>query len=85
MPQAKATEILFKSALLFAVSAWALLGAVVTIGVTGNSRDPRAAGLMPEVVSNSALPRLVMDEIIVRAPRPDRLAGATVRLSGINQ
>jgi len=85
MLQAKATEMSLKSTLLFAVSALALLGAVVTVGITGNSRNPRAAGLMPEVVSNSDLPRLVMDEIIVRAPRPDHLADATVRLSGINQ
>jgi hypothetical protein len=39
---------------------------------------------MPEVVSVADHPRLVMDEIVVSAPSPNRLADAAARVSGIN-
>ena len=72
-------------ALLFAVSALVVLGAVTTLGLIRNSRGLSAAGLMPEVVCTADRPDCVTGEIVVRAPRPDRFAGALVRLSGINQ
>ena len=73
-----------KSAILFAVSGLVLLGVLAALGITGNGRDLRAAGLMPEVVSVADRPRLVMDEIVVSAPNPSRLADAAARVSGIN-
>jgi hypothetical protein len=73
-----------KSTILFAVSGLLLLGALAALGITGNGRAPRAAGLMPEVVSVADRPRLVMDEVVVRAPNPNRLADAAARVSGIN-
>ncbi len=84
MQQAKHKEVLVKSAILLAVSGLLLLGALAAPGITGNGRDPRAAGLMPEVVSVADRPRLVMDEVVVRAPHSDRLAEAVARLSEIN-
>ena len=66
------------------LTALLLLGALAAPGITGNGRDPRAASLMPEVVSVADRPRLVMDEIVVRAPRPDRLADASAHPSEIN-
>ena len=84
MRKEKTTHKPLKRALLFAVSALVLLGAVAALGTTTNGRGLRAAGLMPEVVSVADRPRLVMDEIVVRAPRPDRLADASAHLSGIN-
>jgi hypothetical protein len=76
--------VLVKSTLLFAVSGLLLLGALAALGITGNGKDPRATGLMPEVVVVADYPRLVIDEIVVSAPRPDRLANGAARLSGIN-
>jgi len=73
-----------KSALLFAVSGLLVLGALAALGITGNGRNPRATGLMPEVVSVADHPRLVMDEIVVSAPSPNRIADAARRVSGIN-
>jgi hypothetical protein len=67
-----------------AVSGLLLLGLLAALGITGNGKDPRAAGLMPEVVVVADSPRLVMDEIVVSAPNPSRLAVAAVRVSGIN-
>ena len=71
-------------ALLFAVSALALLGAAATIGIVGNSRGLRAVGLMPEVVSMADRPHLEIAEVVVRASRPGRLADASAHKSGIN-
>jgi hypothetical protein len=76
--------VLVKSTILFAVSGLLLLGALAALGITGNGKDPRAAGLMPEVVVVADCPRLVMDEIVVSAPRSYRLAYGAARLSGIN-
>ena len=73
-----------KSTFLFAVSGLLLLGALAALGITGNGKDPRAAGLMPEVVVVADCPRLVMDEIVVSAPSPNRIADAARRVSGIN-
>ena len=84
MQQAKHKEALVKSAILLAVSGLLLLGALAAPGITGNGWDPRAAGLMPEVVSTADRPRLTMDEIVVRAPRPDRPAAASAHPSEIN-
>ena len=70
-------------ALLFAVSALVLLGAVTTLGLIKNSRGPGTTGLIPEVVCTADRPNYVTGEIVVRAS--NRLAGALVRLSGINQ
>ncbi len=84
MQQAKRKEVLVKSTLLFAVSGLLLLGALAALGITGNGKDPRAAGLMPEVVVVADSPCLVMNEIVVSAPNPSRLAVAAVRVSGIN-
>ena len=41
--------------------------------------------LWPEVVSTADRPRLMMEEIVIRAPRPGHLVDAVVRLSGINK
>ena len=41
--------------------------------------------LWPEVVSTADRPRLMMEEIVIRAPRPAHLIGAVARLSGINK
>ena len=84
MQQAKRKDVLVKSAILFAVSGLLVLGALAALGITGNGRNPRATGLMPEVVSVADHPRLVMDEIVVSAPNPSRLAVAAARVSGIN-
>jgi len=73
-----------KSTILFAVSGLLLLGALAALGITGNGVNHRADGLMPEVVSVADRPRLVMDEIVVRAPNPNRLADAAARVSGIS-
>jgi hypothetical protein len=73
-----------KSTILFAVSGLALLAALAALSITGNGRVPRTAGLMPEVVAVAARPRLVMHEIVVSAPNPNRLADAGARVSGIN-
>lgn len=73
-----------KRVLLLAVSALVLLGAVAALGTTTNGRGLRAAGLMPEVVSVADRPRLTMDEIVVRAPRPDQLAATSAHPSEIN-
>jgi hypothetical protein len=78
------THMPLKRVLLLAVSALVLLGAVAALVTTTNGRGLRAAGLMPEVVSPADRPRLTMDEIVVRAPLPDRLADASAHLSGIN-
>jgi len=71
-------------ALLFAVSALVLLGAVTALGTIRNGRDLRAAGMMPEVVCIADRSNCVTGEIVVRAPRPDRFANAAPRLSAIN-
>lgn len=84
MQQAKHKKTLVKSTLPFAVSALVLLGVVVALGITASGGDHRAAGLMPEVVSAADRPRLVMDEVVIRAPHPGRLAEAGARLSVIN-
>jgi hypothetical protein len=84
MQQVKRNEVLVKSAILSAVSGLVLLGVLAALGITGNGRDPRAIGLMPEVVSVADRPRLVMDEVVVSAPNPNRLADAAARVSGIN-
>ena len=75
---------LVTSFVLFAVSALLLLGAVIALGITRSGDTHRAVGLMPEVVSTADLPRLVLHEIVVRAPHPTSLASAVVRVSGIN-
>jgi hypothetical protein len=67
-----------------AVAGLLLLGVLAALGIAGNGRNPRATGLMPEVVSVADCPRLVMDEIVVSAPSPNRLADAAARVSGIN-
>jgi hypothetical protein len=84
MQQAKRKDVLVKSAILLAVSGLLLLGALAAMGITGNGRNPRAAGLMPEVVSAADCPRLVMEEIVVSAPNPNRLVVAAARVSGVN-
>jgi DNA-binding HxlR family transcriptional regulator len=84
MLQAKHQEMLVSSIVLFAVSALLMLGAVIALGVTRSGGIQRAAGLMPEIVVTADLPRLVLDEIVIRAPHPGHLAGAVARLSGIN-
>ncbi len=78
------THMPLKRTLLFAVFALVLLGTVAALGTTANGRGSRAAGLMPEVVSTADRPRLVMNEIVVRAPRPDRLADASAHPTEIN-
>ena len=72
-------------ALLLAVSAFVLLSAIATFGLVRNSRGLRAAGLMPEVVCTADRSNRITGEIIVRAPRPDRLAGAVAHVAGINK
>jgi hypothetical protein len=81
MLQAKLNK---KPARLFAVLALVLLGVATTLSIVRNSRDLRAVGLMPEVVCTADRPRLVMDEVVVRAPNPNRIAVAAARVSGIN-
>ena len=71
-------------ALLFAVSALLLLGAVTTLGVIKNTRGLRSVGLMPEVVCAADRPNCVTGEIVVRAPRTNRFADVAARVSGIN-
>lgn len=53
-----------------------LLGVLSASGRFGFHSRP--AGLMPEVVSTADRPRLVLPEVVVHAPHPARLAGATV-------
>jgi hypothetical protein len=84
MMQAKHQETLVTSLVLFAVSALLMLGAVIALGVTRGGDIHRAVGLMPEIVVTADLPRLVLDEIVVRAPHPGHLPGAVAHLSGIN-
>ncbi|MCX6842392.1 MAG: hypothetical protein NTX53_08955 [candidate division WOR-3 bacterium] len=73
-----------KPTLLFAVSGLLLLGALAALGINGSAGSPRATGMMPTVVAVADRPRLVMHEIVVRAPHPNRLADAAVRVSAIN-
>jgi hypothetical protein len=84
MQQTKHKNVIMKPTLLFAVSGLLLLGAVVALGITRSGDIHRTAGLMPEVVSTADIPRLVMHEIVVRAPHPGHLADAVARLSAIN-
>jgi len=85
MQQVRISDKLARKALLFTLSLAAVLGTALALGITGKSGDLRAAGTMPEVVATADQPRLTMDEIVVRAPRPGQPAGAADQKSGINQ
>lgn len=80
MQQAKPREKLTGASLL---SALVLLGTIAVLSTTRTGGGPSPAGLMPEVVCTANRPRLTMNEVIVRAPRPS--PDAAVRLSGINK
>ncbi len=85
MQQAKPSETLAGFALLLAASVLILLGVMATLDLTRNDKGRRAVGLLPEVVSIADRPRLMMEEIVISAPRPSHLIGAVAHLSGINQ
>jgi hypothetical protein len=55
------------------------------VGVTLKTAARRAVGLMPEIVCTADRSLMIVSEIVVRAPRPDRIVGAVARLSGINK
>ena len=71
-------------ALLVALPAL-LLGMTAVIGVTLKTAARRTVGLMPEIVCTADRSLMIVDEIVVRAPRPGRTIGAVARLSGINK
>lgn len=50
-----------------------------------NRPTASARGMMPEVVCTADRPNYVTGEIVVCAPRPDRLAGAVARVTAINR
>ena len=62
-----------------------LLGMVAVLGLTIKAAARRAVGLMPEIVCTADRSLTIVNEIVVRAPRPDRIVGAVARLSGINK
>ena len=82
MQQAKPRERLVGLSLL---SVLVLLGAVAVLSNIRTGRGQRMVGLMPEVVSIADRPRLVMNEVLVRASRLGRDMDAVTRLSGINK
>jgi hypothetical protein len=62
-----------------------LLGMAAVLGLTIKTAARRAVGLMPEIICTADRSLMIVDEIVVRAPRPSRLVGAVARLSGINK
>jgi len=83
MQQEQTTTMPSKGKRQRAVSALVLLGAFAVLSTAVNGEGRRATGLMPEVVCTADRPRLIVDEIIVRASRP--IPAAVARLSGINK
>jgi len=71
-------------ALLVAIPAL-VLGLGTALGFALKSTARRAVGLMPEIICTADRSLMIVNEIVVRAPRPDRMAGAVARLSGINK
>jgi hypothetical protein len=82
MQQAKPRERIAGLGLLFVLG---LLGTAAVLGVTLKTAARRAVGLMPEIVCTADRSLMIVDEIVVRAPRPGHLVDAVVRLSGINK
>jgi hypothetical protein len=62
-----------------------LLGMAAVLGVTLKTAARRAVGLMPEIVCTADRSLMIVNETVVRAPRPAHLIGAVARLSGINK
>jgi hypothetical protein len=62
-----------------------LLGMAAVLGVALKTAARRAVGLMPEIVCTADRSLMIVNEIVVRAPRPDRMVGVVARLSGINK
>ena len=79
---AKPRERLVGLGLLFVLG---LLGTAAVLGITWASRGHRTVGLMPEIVCAADRSLDIVDEIVVRAPRPGRIVGVVARLSGINK
>lgn len=61
-----------------------LLGMVAVLGLTIKTAARRAVGLMPEIICTADRSLMIVDEIVVRAPRPARPIDAVAHLSGIN-
>ncbi|MBN2465974.1 hypothetical protein JXD38_10180 [candidate division WOR-3 bacterium] len=61
------------------------LGTAAVLGTGRAGRDHQQVGLMPEVVCSARRANSILEEIVVRAPRPDRPGVTVARLSGINK
>jgi|WetSurMetagenome_2_1015567.scaffolds.fasta_scaffold143504_3 hypothetical protein len=74
----------YKKALLVAIPTLGLaLGAALGFALKSTARQ--VVGRMPEIVCIADRSFFVVDEIVVRAPRPAHLVDAVVQLSGINK
>ena len=62
-----------------------LLGMAAVLGLTIKTAARRAVGLMPEIICTADRSLMIVDEILVRAPRPANLVDPVARLPGINQ
>jgi hypothetical protein len=62
-----------------------LLGMAAVLGVTLKTAARRAVGLIPEIVCTADRSLMIVNEIVVRAPRPAHLIGVVAHLSGINK
>jgi hypothetical protein len=60
---------------------FAVLAASVGLANSVAGRSARASGLMPEVVVTAEMPRLVMDEIVVRPAPVSATAGSPSNLN----
>jgi len=84
MQQTKRQNVTSKSAILYAAAGLLLIGAVAALSIAASGKNLRAAGLMPEVVVTAEYPRLVVDEVVVRASHPARLADVATRTPVVN-
>ena len=60
---------------------FAVLAASVGLANSVAARSARASGMMPEVVVRAEMPRLVMDEIVVRPTPVSAIAGSPSNLN----
>jgi uncharacterized protein HemX len=82
MQQAKQTR---KLAGLGLLTLLALLWIAAVLGTARAARGHQQAGLMTEIVCTARRANIVVKEIVIRAPRPDRLVGTVAQLSGIEK
>lgn len=73
-----------KPAILSALTGLVLLGVLAALSIIGNGKNPRAAGMMPEVVVTAPSRNMIVDTVVVRPTSKNQVAGTMPDRSELN-